>query len=109
MLNKKPTTLNEAIELVTFQEHNFKATVGRDQELFKRERTRRVSWMDEVENVSDDEVDVRRMDTQSYVTLDDLDEKLKKLELKFVQEQEKRMERIEKLFSARAGKQGQVL
>ena len=58
--------------------------------------------MEEVENVSDDEVDVRRMNTQSYVTSDDLDEKLLKLELEFVQEQEKRMDRIEKLFGARA-------
>ena len=28
VLNKKPTTLNEAFEMVTFQEHNFKAQLA---------------------------------------------------------------------------------
>ena len=37
VLNKKPTTLNEAIEMVTFQEHNFKGTVdGGSRKCFRR-------------------------------------------------------------------------
>ena len=94
VLNKKPTTLNEALEMVTFQEHNFKATIGRPQELLKRDNARRVSWIDEIE--SDEDVKVRRMNSQAFTTMDELDERLRRFELKFAQEQEKRLDRIEK-------------
>ena len=44
VLNRNPKTLNEAIELVTYQEHNYRATVGRDNDYQRQERTRRVTW-----------------------------------------------------------------
>ena len=104
VLNKKPTTLNEALEMVTFQEHNFKATIGRPRELLKRDNARRVSWIDEME--SDEDVKVRRMNSQVYTTMDELDERLRRFELKFAQEQEKSLDRIEKLFGTKAENKG---
>ena len=104
VLNKKPTTLNEALEMVTFQEHNFKATIGRPQDLLKRDNARRVSWIDEIE--SDEDVNVRRMNSQAYTTMDDSDERLRGFELKFAQEQEKRLDRIEQLFDTKAENKG---
>lgn len=37
MLNKAPKTLNAAIEMVTRKEHNYRATVGRDNDQLKKE------------------------------------------------------------------------
>ena len=49
VFNRAPRTLNDAIELVTSQEHNYKATIGRDYDQQKRERARRVSWAEETD------------------------------------------------------------
>ncbi|KAK3098956.1 hypothetical protein FSP39_024662 [Pinctada imbricata] len=104
VLNKKPTTLNEAIELVTFQEHNFKATVGRDQEMQRRDKTRRVSWFDEED--SDSELKTQRVKAPTYVSLDSLDERLKNIELMFLKDQEKRLAKIEQLGISTAKTKG---
>lgn len=38
--------------MVTCQEHNYRATVGRDYDQLKKERARRVTWIDESDDTS---------------------------------------------------------
>ena len=45
-INKRPSSLNEALEVVTFLEHNYKATVERD----LVEKTRRVTFETKTED-----------------------------------------------------------
>ena len=76
VLNKNPTTLSEALDLVTFLEHNYKATLGREE----KGKTRRVSWQDEEEM---EKLKVNRLNQNfrpSHVTMKDLDTRLKKIE-----------------------------
>lgn len=47
VLNKAPKTLNTAIEMVTCQERNYRATVGRDYDHLKEESARCVTLIDE--------------------------------------------------------------
>ena len=49
VLNRAPRTLNDALELVTSQEHNYKATLGRDYDQQKRKRARGVSLAEETD------------------------------------------------------------
>ena len=51
VLNRIPRTLNDALELVTSQEHNYKAK-GRDYDQQNRERARRVSWAEEMDEIT---------------------------------------------------------
>ena len=46
-MNGAPKTLARALELVDAYEHNYRATVGREQELATRSRARQVTWADE--------------------------------------------------------------
>ncbi|XP_061191756.1 uncharacterized protein LOC133199998 [Saccostrea echinata] len=94
VLNRNPKTLNEAIELVTYQEHNYRATVGRDNDYQKRERTRRVTWTDDSDDdfPPDDDAEtlgVQRIQKPSYITMEQLDHRLKQIESQLKRNQEK--------------------
>lgn len=85
VLNKAPKTLNAAIEMVTCQEHNYRATVGRDYDQLKKERARRVTWIDESDDNSSIEEDqevlnAQRVQRPTYVTIEQLDNRLKQVE-----------------------------
>lgn len=85
VLNKAPKTLNAAIEMVTCQEHNYRATVGRDYDQLKKERAMRVTWIDESDDNSSIEGDqevlnAQRVQRPTYVTIEQLDNRLKQVE-----------------------------
>jgi len=67
-MNKSPKTLSVAIEEVIRLEHNFKATIGRDQGKHSTlmNSYRRVSWADLGSDDDDDELTSRRLSNSSY-------------------------------------------
>lgn len=82
VLNKAPKTLNAALEMVTCQEHNYRVTVSRDYDQLKKERARRVTWMDESDDNSSIEenqevLNAQRMQRSTFVTIEQLDNRLK--------------------------------
>lgn len=84
VLNKAPRTLIAAIEMVTCQEHNYRASVGRDYDQLKKESARRVTWIDESDDNSSIEEDQEVLNAQSmqrptYVTIEQLDNRLKQV------------------------------
>ena len=98
VLNRAPRTRNDALELVTSQEHNYKATLGRDYDQQKRERARRVSWAEETDEstcaASEEELEIlgaQRVQRPTCVTIEQLDNLLKEVELRLKKnhEQEK--------------------
>lgn len=81
VLNKAPKTMNAAIEMVTCQKHNYRATVGRDYDQLKKKRARRVTWIDEsYDNLSIKEdqkvVGAQRVQRPTYVAIEQLDNRL---------------------------------
>ncbi|MES9879517.1 MAG: retroviral-like aspartic protease family protein, partial [Sedimenticola sp.] len=91
-MNRNPTTLNEALEIVTALEHNYKATMARD----SRDSTRRVTWEAESDKQFSNEHDVRRINPQpTYVTMNEMNGRITKLENmmeKMMKSQEKKTE-----------------
>ncbi|KAL7883159.1 hypothetical protein SRHO_G00008170 [Serrasalmus rhombeus] len=84
VMNRDPTTLDEAQRLVATYEHNFRATLGRD--LDPCVRTRRVSWADQDTELVDEDLPMqsRRVQAPTYVTqnlLQTLIDKVNKLQL----------------------------
>lgn len=75
VLNKAPKTLSAAFEMVTCQEHNYRATVGRDYYQLKKKRARCVTWIDESDDNSSIEEDqevlnAQRVQRPKYVTFE---------------------------------------
>ncbi|KAL7854522.1 hypothetical protein SRHO_G00167120 [Serrasalmus rhombeus] len=84
VMNRDPTTLDEAQRLVGTYEHNFRATLGHD--LNPRGRTRRVAWADQDTELVDEDVPMqsRRVQAPTYVKqnqLQTLINKVNKLQL----------------------------
>lgn len=70
-MNRDPSSLAEAQKCVEAHEHNFKATVGRETEI--KNRTRRISWVDEDFAAGEDfNAFSRRVQTPQYVTTDQI-------------------------------------
>ncbi|XP_069137250.1 uncharacterized protein [Argopecten irradians] len=78
VMNQKSLTLNAASELVTAQEHNFRATSGRDKEDWRGGRSRRVSFADEEAMAEDEEVLSTKLYSSS--TVQAIEARLKELE-----------------------------
>ena len=105
VLNRAPRTLNDALELVTSQEHNYKATIGRDYDQQKRERARRVSWAEETDEstcaASEEEPEIlgaQRVQRPTYVTIEQLDNLLKEVELRLKKSHEQEKAKRDQLF-----------
>lgn len=69
VMNRDPQSLAEAQKLAEAHEHNFRATLGRDQDI-RTGRARRVSWADEDGNFPDELLlpSARRLHSPKYVT-----------------------------------------
>ena len=105
VLNRAPRTLNDALELVTSQEHNYKATLGRDYDQQKRERARRVSWAEETDESTcaalEEEPEIlgaQRVQRPTYVTIEQLDNRLKQVELRLKKSHEQEKAKRDQLF-----------
>lgn len=53
-LNKMPKTISEALDVVIQLQHNFRATIGRENVQFQR-HSRRVSWQEDLCNIDSEE------------------------------------------------------
>ena len=105
VLNRAPRTRNDALELVTSQEHNYKATLGRDYDQQKRERARRVSWAEETDESTcaalEEEPEIlgaQRVQRPTCVTIEQLDNLLKEVELRLKKSHEQEKAKRDQLF-----------
>jgi hypothetical protein len=88
---------------VTYQEHNYRATVGRDYDQQRRERTRRVAHTDESdqEALLEENLEVlgaQRIQRPTYLSMEQLDKRLKHIEIELQKSQEKERAQRDQIF-----------
>ena len=82
VINRSPKSINEALSQINAIEHNYKAIMGKEVER-KDRSTRRVHWSNTDESYAENEDHVNRVRQgvePTYVTINQLDQRLKKIE-----------------------------